>query len=119
MVLSVMVVDDSTFMRNLLKKIIIENGANVIAEAGNGKEAIEKYSQFKPSLVFMDIVMPEMDGISALKNIKTSYPDSRIVMCTSAGQEMITKEAIAAGASDFVIKPFSNNDIIAIIKRFS
>ncbi|MBN1502881.1 response regulator [Candidatus Woesearchaeota archaeon] len=117
--LRVMIVDDSVFMRNMLKKLITEAGAEIVAEAGDGKEAITKYNEIKPDLVFLDIVMPNLDGIEALKSIRAADGNSRVIMCTSTGQEMVVKEAVNAGASDFIVKPFSKEDITTLIQKYS
>ncbi|MFH0874663.1 MAG: response regulator [archaeon] len=118
MALKVLIVDDSLFMRTMLKKIITEAGAEIVAEAGDGAEALIKYNEVKPDLVFLDVVMPNVDGIQALKNIKASNPDSTVIMCTSTGQDMIVKEAVDSGAADFVVKPFSKEDIQGIIQKY-
>ena len=111
MSLTVMLVDDSAFMRNMLKKLITEAGATVVGEAQDGELAISKFSECQPNLVFMDIMMPNMNGIEALKGIMASDKNAKIVMCTSVGQEKVVTEAVEAGASDFVIKPFSSGVI--------
>lgn len=117
--LKVIIVDDSVFMRNMLKKFITEAGAEIVGEAGDGKEAVDKYNQLKPDVVFLDIVMPNVSGIDALKTIRSADTNVKIVMCTSTGQEMIVNEAVEAGASDFVVKPFSKEDITGIIQKYN
>lgn len=117
--LNVMLVDDSAFMRNMLKKLVEESGGSVVGEAGDGGEAITKYSELKPNLVFMDIMMPNVNGIEALKGIMASDKTAKIIMCTSVGQEKVVNEAVEAGASDFVVKPFTKDDIDSIIKKYS
>lgn len=116
--LNVMVVDDSAFMRNMLKNIIGEAGSQVVGEAGNGQEAIDKYGQLKPNLVFMDIMMPQLNGIEALKGIIGSDKGAKIVMCTSVGQQKVINEAVEAGASDFIVKPFQKEDVVTILKKY-
>jgi two-component system chemotaxis response regulator CheY len=102
----VLVVDDAIFMRMKLKDILEKNGFEVVAEAQNGVEAIEKYKTEKPDLVTMDITMPEMDGITALKEIKKIDPNAKVIMCSAMGQQSMVMEAIQSGAIDFIVKPF-------------
>ncbi len=117
--IKVMLVDDSAFMRNMLKKLVTENGAEVIGEAGDGGEAHQKYQELHPELVFMDIMMPNVNGIEGLKKIMETDKNARIVMCTSVGQEKVVSEAVEAGASDFIVKPFTPDDIKTIITKYS
>jgi two-component system chemotaxis response regulator CheY len=116
--LKVMLVDDSAFMRNMLKKLVTENGAEVVAEAGDGGEALNKYQQAHPDLVFMDIMMPNVNGIEGLKKIMSTDKNAKIVMCTSVGQEKVVAEAVESGASDFIVKPFTPDDIKTIIAKY-
>jgi Response regulator containing CheY-like receiver, AAA-type ATPase, and DNA-binding domains len=102
----VLVVDDAIFMRMKLKDILEKNGFEVVAEAQNGIEAIEKYKAERPDLVTMDITMPEMDGITALKEIKKINPNAKVIMCSAMGQQSMVMEAIQSGAIDFIVKPF-------------
>ena len=115
----VLITDDSAFMRNMLKKLIMEAGGEIAGEAGDGREAIDKYGQVKPNLVFMDIMMPKVNGIDALKAIVAQDKAAKVVMCTSVGQEKVVNEAVEAGASDFIIKPFTKEDVTTIIKKYS
>ena len=103
----VLVIDDSSFMREQIKTILIELDHKVVGEAQNGKEAINQYKIVKPDLTIMDIVMPEMTGIEAVKGIREYNSDAKIIMCSSMGQKNMVVEAIKAGAIDFVIKPFN------------
>jgi two-component system chemotaxis response regulator CheY len=103
---TVLVVDDAIFMRMKLRDILEKNGFEVVAEAQNGVEAIEKYKAEKPDLVTMDITMPEMDGITALKEIKKIDPNAKVIMCSAMGQQSMVMEAIQSGAIDFIVKPF-------------
>lgn len=119
MTISVMIVDDSLFMRNMLKNLIVPAGGNIVAEAADGNEAVSKYAQHKPGLVFLDIVMPNKNGLEALREIKTQDPNARVIMCTSVGQEKIMQESVEAGVSDFIVKPFKADDIKAVIAKFS
>jgi len=118
MPLKVMVVDDSAFMRNLLKKQITSIGAEIVGEAENGQEAIEKYFIIKPDLVFMDIMMPIMNGLDSLKSIVTRDKGAKIIICTSVGQDKIVSDAVESGASDFIVKPFNESDVTAVLKKY-
>ncbi len=114
----VLVVDDAMFMRNMLKEILNNSGRyEVVGEAANGQEAIEMYGQLKPDLVTMDIVMPVMDGIEATREILKQDPTARIVMCSALGQEPLVIESIAAGAKDFIVKPFSPEKVIRVLDQ--
>lgn len=115
----VLIVDDAIFMRMKLKDILEKNGYSVVAEAQNGIEAIEKYKQEMPDLVTMDITMPEMDGITALKGIKAVDPNAKVVMCSAMGQQSMVMDAIQAGALDFIVKPFDNDRVIQSLNRVS
>jgi two-component system chemotaxis response regulator CheY len=113
----VLIVDDAIFMRMKLKDILEKNGFEVVAEAQNGIEAIEKYKAEKPDLVTMDITMPEMDGIAALKGIKTVNPQAKVVMCSAMGQQAMVMEAIQSGAIDFIVKPFDSDRVIQSLNK--
>ncbi|GAA0493200.1 response regulator [Salinibacillus aidingensis] len=104
---TVLVTDDAAFMRMQLKDILTKQGHEVVGEASNGKEAIDQYSELQPDLVTMDITMPEMDGVAAVKEIKKMNPDATVVMCSAMGQQGMVIEAIKAGAKDFIVKPFT------------
>lgn len=108
----VLVVDDAVFMRMKLKDILEKNGYEVVAEAQNGAEAVEKYKAEKPEIVTMDITMPEMDGIEALKAIKEIDGNAQVVMCSAMGQQAMVMEAIQSGAVDFIVKPFEADRVI-------
>lgn len=112
----VLVVDDAAFMRMVLKNILTQNGFEVVGEAENGKQATIKYAELKPDLVTMDITMPEMDGITAVKEIKKLDPQAKIIMCSAMGQKALVIEAIKAGASDFIVKPFEENLVVEKIR---
>lgn len=112
-VVKTLVVDDSAFMRNILKRILATtNKYVVVGEASNGKEAIQKAEELQPDLITMDVVMPEVDGISATKEIKEKFPNIKIVMCTSVDQEQKMIEAVNAGADGYIVKPFQAPKII-------
>lgn len=113
----ILIVDDAIFMRMKLKDILEKSGFEVVAEAQNGVEAIEKYKQEKPDLVTMDITMPEMDGVTALKAIKQLDPSAKVIMCSAMGQQSMVMDAIQSGASDFIVKPFENDRVIQSINK--
>ena len=104
---NVLVVDDAAFMRMMIKDILTKNGYNVVGEAENGAKAFEKYNELKPDLVLMDITMPEVDGIAALKKIKGADPNAMIIMCS----------AIQGGAKDFIVKPFQPERVLEAVKK--
>jgi two-component system chemotaxis response regulator CheY len=112
----ILVTDDAMFMRAMLKNILIPNKYSVF-EAANGAEAIEMYAAHKPDMVFMDITMPIMDGITATKQIKGKYPGALVVMCTALGQQNMVIEAIQAGAKDFIVKPFQPERVLDCVKK--
>lgn len=114
----ILVVDDSAFMRNFLKNILVSNGYNIIGEASNGEEAIKLYKSLNPNLVTMDITMPIMNGIQALTQIKQLDENAKIIMITAMGQKVLINEAINAGATDFIIKPFQADAIIKTIEKY-
>src|SRR2546428_13648667 len=102
----VLIVDDAAFMRMMLKNILQKGGNEVVGEAENGAVAIEKYKSLSPDFVTMDITMPVMEGIEAVKQIKGSDPDANIIMCSAMGQQALIVQSIQAGAKDFIVKPF-------------
>ncbi len=116
---NVLIVDDSAFMRNMLRNIITQAGANVSGEAADGQEAVDKTKELQPQIVFLDIMMPNVNGLDALKQIKQEFPDVKVVMCTSAGQEKIIAEAVESGASEFVKKPFKPDEVSQVIAKLS
>lgn len=113
----ILIVDDAAFMRMMLKDILTKNGYEVCGEAENGAKALEKYRELKPDLVTMDITMPEMDGISALKAIRAEDSASKVVMCSAMGQQAMVIEAIQAGARDFIVKPFQADRVLEAVKK--
>lgn len=115
----VLIVDDAAFMRMLLKDIITKAGYEVAGEAANGAEAVEKYKELKPDVVTMDITMPEMDGITAIKKIKEIDPNAKIIVCSAMGQQAMVIEAIQAGAKDFIVKPFQHSRVIEALQKLS
>lgn len=114
---SILIADDAKFMRLMLKKILVGQGHKVLAEASNGEEVIKLYARLRPDLVTMDIVMPSPNGIDCVKRIREFDPHARIVMVTALGQETMVVEALKAGASDFVIKPFKPDKIIKTVEK--
>ncbi|MGB4589276.1 MAG: response regulator [Clostridiaceae bacterium] len=115
----IMIVDDAIFMRMKLKDIVEKNGYEVVAEAQNGAEAIEKYKTERPEIVTMDITMPEMNGIEALKGIRRIDPHAKVVMCSAMGQQAMVMEAIQAGATDFIVKPFETDRVLDSLVKAS
>lgn len=113
----ILIVDDAAFMRMLLKEILIKNGYDVVGEAENGVLAITMYQDLSPNLVTMDITMPEMDGITAVKEIKKIDATAKIIMCSAMGQQALVIEAIQAGARDFIIKPFQPLRVMEAVQK--
>jgi len=113
----ILIVDDALFMRNMLRNIFSESGFDVVGEAQNGNEAIEKYQALAPDLVTMDIVMPEKNGIEALKEIMSQDDKAKIVICSALGQESLIMEALEAGARDFIVKPFKPPKVIEVAQK--
>ena len=114
---NILICDDAAFMRMMIKDILTKNGYNVVGEAENGLKAVEKYSETNPDLVLMDITMPEMDGIQALKKIKEQDPGATVIMCSAMGQQAMVIESIQAGAKDFIVKPFQADRVIEAVKK--
>ena len=110
-------VDDAAFMRMMIKNILIKEGYDVVGEAENGAQAVEKYKELNPDLVTMDITMPEMDGISAVKEIMKINKGAKVVMCSAMGQQAMVIDAIQAGAKDFIVKPFQPDRVIEAISK--
>jgi len=114
---NILICDDAAFMRMMIKDILSKNGYNVVGEAENGARAVEKYAELKPDLVLMDITMPEMDGIQALKKIKEGDSSALVIMCSAMGQQAMVIESIQAGAKDFIVKPFQADRVIEAVKK--
>ena len=114
---SILICDDAAFMRMMIKDILVKNGYNIAGEAENGVKAVEKYQETKPDLVLMDITMPEMDGIQALKKIKAIDANASVVMCSAMGQQAMVIEAIQNGAKDFIVKPFQADRVIEAVQK--
>lgn len=114
---NILICDDAAFMRMMIKDILTKNGYNVAGEAENGLKAVEKYKEVTPDLVLMDITMPEMDGIQALKEIKKADGNALVIMCSAMGQQAMVIESIQAGAKDFIVKPFQAERVIEAVKK--
>jgi two-component system, chemotaxis family, chemotaxis protein CheY len=113
----VLIADDAAFMRMMIRNILTQNGHEVVGEAENGQEAVERYAELKPDVTTMDITMPEKDGIAALKEIMAADPAARVVMCSALGQESKVIESIRSGAKDFVVKPFQQDRVLAALAK--
>ncbi len=112
----VLVVDDALYMRTMIRDILTGTGRfEVVGEASNGREAVERYAELDPDLVTMDIVMPELDGIEATREILGRNPSAIIIMCSALGQEALVIESIAAGAKDFIVKPFTAEKVLKVV----
>ena len=114
---SILIVDDAAFMRMMIKDILSKNGYTVVGEAENGIKAVEKFKELNPDLVIMDITMPEMDGIQAVKQIKSLNAAAKIIMCSAMGQQAMVIESIQAGARDFIVKPFQAERVLEAGKK--
>ena len=112
-----MVCDDAAFMRMMIKDILVKNGYEIAAEAENGLKAVEQYPEAKPNLVLMDITMPEVDGIEAVRRIKALDPNANVIMCSAMGQQAMVIEAIQAGAKDFIVKPFQADRVLEAVRK--
>ena len=113
----IMLVDDAAFMRMMVKDALTKAGYTDLIEAQDGAEAVEKFNAENPDLVFMDITMPNKDGLETLKEIKAAHPNANIVMCSAMGQEAMVIEAIKSGAKDFIVKPFKPDRILATAEK--
>ncbi len=114
---NILVCDDAAFMRMMIKDILTKNGYDIAGEAENGAKAVEKFNETKPDLVLMDITMPEMDGIQALKKIKEIDAGANVIMCSAMGQQAMVIEAIQSGAKDFIVKPFQAERVLEAVKK--
>ncbi|MFC4557127.1 response regulator [Virgibacillus kekensis] len=113
----ILVVDDAAFMRMMIKDILNKNGFEVVGEAQDGAQAVEKYKELEPDLVTLDITMPEMDGLAALKEIKQHDSKANVIMCSAMGQQAMVIDAIQAGAKDFIVKPFQAERVVEAIQK--
>ena len=114
---SVLIADDAAFMRMMIKNILTDAGYDIVGEAENGAVAVAKYRELKPDLTTMDITMPQMDGLTALKEIRGEDPTARLVMCSEMGQQSMVVESIQAGARDFIVKPFQPGRVLEAIQK--
>lgn len=117
MLRTVLICDDAVFMRTMLSDILTQAGFAVVGQAQTGEEAVNKFKELLPDLVTMDIVMPDMGGIEAVRRIVAEYPDAKILMCSAMGQQSLVVEAIQAGARDFVVKPFQPSRVLEAVQR--
>ena len=114
---TVLVCDDAIFMRTMIGDILNQAGFEIVGEAESGLQAVQKYRELKPDLVTMDIVMPDMGGIEAVREICKQDPEAKILMCSAMGQQALVVEAIQAGAKDFVVKPFQPSRVLEAVQR--
>ncbi len=114
---TVLVCDDAIFMRTMISDILQQAGHEIVGEAENGAQAVERFKELQPDLVTMDIVMPDMGGIDAVREIVRFDPDARVLMCSAMGQQALVVEAIQAGAKDFVVKPFQPSRVLEAVQR--
>ena len=114
---NILVVDDAAFMRMMLRDILSKNGYTVVGEAVNGRDALDKYKECHPDLVTLDITMPEVDGVQALKDIKAYDASAKVIMCSAMGQQVMVIESIQAGAKDFIVKPFQADRVIEAVNK--
>ena len=115
----VLITDDAAFMRMMLKDILDKNGHEVVAEAGDGLEMLQKYDETMPDIVTLDITMPNMDGLVALKELRKKHPNANVVMCSAMGQQSMVIDAIQSGAKDFIVKPFQAERVVECLAKFS
>ena len=114
---SVLVCDDAIFMRTMISDILSQAGYEVVGEAETGTQAVERFKELNPDLVTMDIVMPDMGGIDAVREIVKIAPGAKVLMCSAMGQQALVIEAIQAGAKDFVVKPFQPSRVLEAVQR--
>lgn len=117
MATKVLIVDDAAFMRMMVKDILSKNGYEIVGEAANGLQAVEKWQELRPDITTMDITMPEMDGITAVKEIKKIDPNAKVIMCSAMGQQAMVIEAIQSGARDFIVKPFQPDRVLEAVRK--
>lgn len=113
----ILIVDDAAFMRMMIKDILSKNGFDVVGEAADGLQAVERYQELKPDLVTMDITMPEVDGIEALKRIRAIDSQARVIVCSAMGQQTMVIDAIQSGAKDFIVKPFQADRVLEAVRK--
>ena len=113
----VLVVDDAAFMRKMVTDALSSGGHEIVGEAGNGSEAVQRYQELRPDVMTLDITMPEKDGLTALQEIIAVDPGAKVVMCSALGQESKVLESIKLGAKDFVVKPFQTDRVLSAIEK--
>ena len=113
----ILVADDASFMRQMIREIVEAQGHEVVGEASDGDEVVEEFKRLHPDVVTMDIVMPYKSGIEATRDIVAGDPGALVIMCSALGQESLVMEAIEAGASDFIVKPFKSEDVLSVVKK--
>ena len=114
---TILIADDLSFMRMVQKEILTERGYTIVGEAADGKEAVEKYRTLRPDLVLLDITMPHMNGLEAMRSIFAADPQARVIMCSALGQQGLIMEAIKAGVKDFIVKPFKPERMLSAIEK--
>ena len=117
MATKVVIVDDAVFMRTVLRKMLEEEGMEVVGEAGNGEEAIQKAKELQPDVITLDITMPVMDGVEALPKIMEVCPQVKVIMCSAMGQQAMVIESIQSGAKDFIVKPFQQDRVLESLAK--
>lgn len=115
--IDILIVDDLTFIKMVLRDLVEKAGFHVVGEASDGEEAVRLYEEKHPDLVLMDITMPKMDGLSALKRIMAIDPAARVIMCSALGQQQLMVQAVQLGAKDFIVKPFRPERVLQSIKK--
>ena len=113
----ILIVDDDAFMRVSIRNILLKNGFEVAGEAENGAIAVQKYAELQPDAVTMDITMPEMTGLDALKEIRKLDPNAKVIMVSALGQEAMVRDAVMAGAKGFIVKPYKEDTIVATLNK--
>jgi len=113
----ILIVDDMKFMRETLHQLFSQNNYQVVGEAETGKEAVQLYRELLPDLVTMDLTMPEMSGLEAIRLIRSEFPEAKVIMCSAMGQKKVIMEAIESGAKDYIVKPFNDLQVIEAINR--
>ena len=114
---TVLIVDDTMLARRILKNILCEAGHEIVAEAGNGAEAVEAFREHRPDVVLMDITMPQLDGVHASRQILSEFPEARVVMVTSVNREATVRESLHAGAAGYIIKPYKADTVVDTLMR--
>ena len=114
----ILLVDDAAFMRKMIRETLSKNGYSELFEAVDGADAVEKYDEIKPDMVIMDITMPNMDGLEALKAIRAKDGNALVIMCSAMGQEAMVMDAIKSGAKDFIVKPFKGDRVVQAVNKF-